>query len=146
MSGTLRDVEISPPTFDTFEESLEYAERFRQPQVFIDQFADLLRNGLKFSARLKYDQWLSAAGSAVISAGQEAIKIGQAALIRDSELFKTIVHEEMHLRLIRKAREGRYFALNLVTDPDPSVEENYVEDIAVRYLRMYQRAFGKLKH
>jgi len=81
-----------------------------------------------------------------MSTGREAIKIGASALIRDSELFKTLIHEEMHLRLLRKARRGHHFALNLVTDPELSLEEDYVEAVGVRYLRMHERAFGRLKH
>ncbi len=146
MANILRDVEIAPPTFDTLEEALAYAERFRQPEVFIKEFVNSLGGRVRFSAELRYDDWLSAAGSAVISTGREAIKIGASALIRDSELFKTAIHEEMHLRLMKKAAEDRRFALDLVTDPDPSVEEHYVETVAIRYLRMYERAFGRLKH
>jgi hypothetical protein len=52
----------------------------------------------------------------------------------------------MHLRLLRKAKRGHHFALNLVTDPDLSFEEDYVEAVAIRCLRMHERAFGRLKH
>lgn len=141
-----RDGEISAPIFDTLEESLEYAQRFQHPQSFIDEFVKLLKGRIKLSAAPKYDSMLFASGSAVISQGREAIKIGWAGLKRDSELFKTLVHEEMHLRLMRKAGRDDRRALNLVTHPDVSVEEDYVEQIAVRYLRMYERAFGELKH
>lgn len=146
MSKPLRDVEISPPIFDKLEEALEYAERFQQPQLFVDAFVKAIRGRIKFSAPLKYDSHLAASGSAVISLGREMIKIGSAALIRDSELFKTLVHEEMHLRLAWKARRGNSFSLNLVTEPDVFAEENYVEQVAMMYLRRYERAFGKFKH
>ncbi|MDX2041317.1 MAG: hypothetical protein SF097_08710 [Acidobacteriota bacterium] len=146
MVKVLRDVEISPPTFETFEEALGYAERFQQPQAFVTRFVASLNGRLRFSAPIKFDSFLSASGSAVISPGREAIKIGEAALVRDSELFKTLVHEEMHLRLIRKAREGSQRALNFVTDPQIATEEDYVERIAVRYLRMYESAFEKFNH
>lgn len=146
MAKVLRDVEISPPTFDTLEEALEYAERFQQPQLFVDQFVALFKWRLRFSALLKFDSLLSASGSAVISPGRETIKLGEAALIRDSELFKTLIHEEMHLRLRRKARKGNKSALEIVTNPDLLVEEDYVERTAIRYLKMYETAFGKFKH
>jgi hypothetical protein len=146
MAKVLRDVEISPPVFDTLEEALEYAERFQEPQLFIDEFVNAHRSKVKFSAPLKYDSRLAASGSAIISPGREAIKIGSIALIRDSELFKTIIHEEMHLRLARKARRGSPFSLNLVTEPDAFVEEEYVERIAAKCLSRYERAFGKFKH
>jgi len=146
MTKILRDVEIAPPTFNTLQEALAYADRFSQPKIFIEEFANSLGRRVRLSADLRYDAWLSAAGSAVISAGHEAIKIGRAALIRDSKLFKTVVHEEMHLRLMRKARRGNHLALNLVTDPDLSVEEDHVEAVAIRYLRMHERTFGKFRH
>lgn len=141
-----RDVEISAPAFDSLEESLEYTRRFQNPQGFIDEFVKLLKGRIKLSADPKYDSRIMASGSAIISRGQEAIKIGLAGLICDSELFKTLVHEEMHLRLIRKAERSNLRILNIVTNPDVSVEEDYVEQIAVRYLRMYEGAFGKFKH
>lgn len=141
-----RDVEISAPTFDSLEESLEYTQRFQNPQRFIDEFVKFHKGRIELSALPKYDSRITASGSAVISQGQEAIKIGLAGLIRDSELFKTLAHEEMHLRLIRKARRNNLRVLNIVTHPEVSVEEDYVEQIAVRYLRMYERAFGKFKH
>ncbi len=146
MAKGLRDVEISPPVFDTLEEALEYAQRFQRPQSFIDEFVKLLKGRIELSADPKYDPRLLATESAVISEGREAIKIGRSGLIHDSELFKTLIHEEMHLRLIRKARRDNRCALNIVTYPDVSVEEDYVERIAVRYLRMYERASGKFKH
>jgi hypothetical protein len=146
MAKVLRDVEISPPTFESLEEALEYAERFQQPQAFVDQFVASLKSKLRFSAPLKFDPWLSASGSAVISPWREAIKIGEAALVRDSELFKTLVHEEMHLRLIRKARNGSPKALEIVTNPNLLIEEDFVERIAIRYLKMYEAVFGKFKH
>jgi len=146
MAKVLRDVEISPPIFNTLEEALEYAERFQRPELFIDEFVNAIRSRVKFSAQLKYDSRLAASGSAVISPGRETIKIGAAALIRDSELFKTIIHEEMHLRLARKTRRGNPFSLNLVTAPDAFAEEDYVERIATKCLRHYERAVGKFKH
>lgn len=146
MVKVLRDVEISPPTFDTLEEALAYADRFRQPQLFIEQFAASLKGRSRFSAPLNFDPWLSASGSAVISPGREVIKVGETALIRDSELFKTLVHEEMHLRLIRRARNGNQKALEIVTDPDLLAEEDFVERIAIRYLKMYEAVWGEFRH
>lgn len=95
---------------------------------------------------MRFDRWLAASGSAVLTDGAAAIKIGEKGLVRDSELFKTLVHEEIHLRLIRKARRGRPRALDLVTNPDALVEEDYAERVAVRYLRCYERRYTRLKH
>lgn len=146
MKKWLRDVEISPPTFDSLAEALEYRQRFQQPQRFIDDFVRGLQGRIKWSAERRYDKWLAASGSAIIAAGAEVIKLGEKALVRDSELFKTLIHEELHLRLIRRARRGKHHALDLVTDPQAAVEEDYVEQVAVRYLKLYEHSYGRLKH
>ena len=85
-------------------------------------------------------------GSAVIKANEEAIKVGVKALIRDSELFKTLFHEEAHLRLIKKARRGNPHAMEIVTHPDAFIEEDYAERIAIRYWQRYEKAFGVFRH
>jgi hypothetical protein len=103
-------------------------------------------SGIAFSANPVYEEGLLALGSAVITPPHEAIKIGKAGLVRDSELFKTLIHEEMHLRLMRKARNDNLNALLIVTSPDATVEEEYVERIAVRCMRLHERRYGKLKH
>jgi hypothetical protein len=131
---------------DSLEESLEYGQRFQDPAAYIDNFMRHLKGRIRFSAVPKFDAFLVAMGSAVIAINQEAIKIGGNALIRDSELFKTILHEEMHLRLFRKARKGNERALEMVTDPDTFSEEDYAERVALRYWRMYERTFGKFRH
>jgi hypothetical protein len=50
------------------------------------------------------------------------------------------------LRLMRKARNDNLNALLIVTSPDATVEEEYVERIAVRCMRLHERRYGKLKH
>jgi hypothetical protein len=86
----LRDVEIAPPTHNSLEESLEYGQRFQDPAGYVAEFIGKLKGRIRFSAVPKFDPFLAAMGSAVIRANEEAIKIGVNALIRDSELFKTI--------------------------------------------------------
>ncbi len=66
-----RDVEISAPTFDSLEESLEYTRRFQNPQEFIDEFVKLHKGRIELSADPKYDPRIIASGSAVILQGQE---------------------------------------------------------------------------
>lgn len=65
---------------------------------------------------------------------------------KSHRLLKTLIHEELHLRLIRKARWGSHHALDLVTDPNVAAEEDYVEQVAVRYLKLYERRVGRLRH
>jgi RHS repeat-associated protein len=142
----LREVEISSPEFSTLDERLEYGERFSRPQEFVDDFVRDLKGNTRLSEQPTYDPRLSASGSAVISEGEQAIKVGRSGLIRDSELFKTVFHEEGHLRQIIKARRGNIRALDLVTHPDSALEEVYVESMALRYLRLYERTFGRFRH
>jgi hypothetical protein len=140
------DIETSPPVFETLEEALEYGQRFQYPQGYIDDFAGRVMGGVSFSSWPRYDSRLAACGSAVVTGGREAIKIGRRALIRDTELFRTLAHEEIHLRLMRKARLGNRRALDLVTDPDPAVEEDYAERVAERFLKKYERMSGRFRH
>lgn len=133
---------ITPPTFET----LEYGRRFEQPERFIEGFVQDLKGSVKLSTTPRYDRRLASFGSAVLAEGREAIKLGRGALVRDSELFKTIFHEEIHLRLMRKARQGQRRPLGLVMHPDVAEEEDYAERVAARYLRAYERRFGQFKH
>lgn len=139
-------LDLPVPTFETLDEALAYGQRFYDPQQFIDEFIARLKGHARLSAAPRYDALLVASGSAVIAARREAIKIGRAALLRDTELFKTIFHEELHLRLMQRARPGNMHALELVTHPDIFAAEEYVELVAARYLRQYELKFGRFKH
>jgi hypothetical protein len=140
-----RETEIEPPTFEKIEEFHEYARRRDEPQKFLDEFIAQLK-GIKPSVKPIFDAKLINAGSVTVVAGKEKMRIGEKALIRDSELFKTVFHEEGHLRLRRKASKDIRRALELVTNPDRFPEEEAVEKAAIRYLRFYERRFGKFKH
>lgn len=140
-----REIEIEPPIFDRIEEFYEYAVRRDEPQKFIDEFVGNLK-GLKPFVKPIFAGKLLNAGSARVEIGKERIRLGEKALIRDSELFKTIFHEEMHLRIMKKAVDGNFRALNLVTDPNRFLEEYYAEKVALRYFRFYERKFGMFKH
>ena len=119
---------------------------FNSLRVFLDEFIAQLRGRVRFTVTPCFDTRLAASGSTTWEAGQEAIKIGASGLIRDTELFKTLVHEEMHLRLWRKAQRDQYRALEFLTVSDESLEEDYVERVAVRYLRSYEKRWGRFKH
>ncbi len=140
-----REIEIEPPTFETIEEFYEYAERRNEPQKFIDEFVAQLK-GLKPSVKPLFDDNLLNAGSARVETGKERIRLGEKALIRDSELFKTIFHEELHLRIMQKAIDGNWRTLDLVTSPHRFLEEYYAEKVALRYFRFYEKKFGNFKH
>ncbi|MCX8138757.1 MAG: hypothetical protein N3E46_03640, partial [Gemmataceae bacterium] len=64
-------------------------------------------------------------------------------LVSRRELLDTIIHEETHHRLWRRAQRGSARAWNKIADID--VEETYVEEVAYRFLRLqdYLKSIGK---
>ena len=93
------------------------------------------------------------AGAATTVSGMERIRVGYDAIIRDSELFATIFHEEMHLRVMQKAlrdqAKGKIKAtskwIDLHTGPR-ILEEDYIEAVARRYLRKYEDKLEAFAH
>lgn len=132
LAGRLREVEVSPPPFDSLDDWHLYKERYNDPQAFIDDF--LKRTEMNFETKFHptFDKKLQSSGKAKIG---EASLIGERALVRDSELFKTIAHEELHQRLAQRATRGSERAQKLREVLD--VEEDYVESVAVRYYKKY---------
>jgi hypothetical protein len=143
----IRNVEIGKPIFETYADKVRYEKARQIPQEYINGFVQshFLSRGMRFAVQPIYDNITyrkGTAGTAVVSKGHEAIKIGTA-ILRDSELFKTIIHEEMHLRLEMRCREGSIKSLEIITRPETGLkaidgryfrsEEEYVEEIALRY-------------
>ena len=83
-------------------------------------------------------------GGAITTPGQEAINIGEVALRRDSELFKTLVHEEYHHILARRAMEGSKRAGKILENLD--FEERFVERNAIRVYNNYIKKYGEFEH
>jgi hypothetical protein len=148
----LREVDISLPNFASYAEWFAYRQARQNPQVYIDRFVANLK-GVRPSVAPEYDAFLERAGvcgsatiSSTIAMRVDRIRIGTAYL-RDSELFKTIFHEEMHIRVRNYALQGRQHHLRLATDPlNDILEEEYVEDVAIRYYNMYIRRYGAFAH
>lgn len=155
-----RNVAIGKPLFDTYAEKVRYEQSRQIPQDYINTFVQMyfLSRGLNFIAQPLYDDITyrkGTAGAAVISKGYEAIRIGTA-ILRDSELFKTIVHEEIHLRLEIRRRRGSIKSLDIMTRPEMGLwdargwylrsEEEYAETTAVRYYQQYIIKYGKFDH
>jgi len=147
-----RETEITPPDFkklydddyEAYTALQNYYFARHDIQQFIDRFvADL--QGVKPSVRPVYNRNLSklVSGRVLLRPERQSIEIGSGYL-RDSELFKTIFHEEMHVRLYLRARESSLRAKKIISDID--VEEEYVENVALRYFRFYVRQYGKFEH
>ncbi|BBB62286.1 hypothetical protein UNDKW_4013 [Undibacterium sp. KW1] len=143
-----REVEVSRPDFAHPDDYFAYTERYADPRGFVDDFVSQMK-GIKPSVDPLYDPKLTSYGSALVApqvpVGSEVLRIGKSALIRDSELFKSIWHEEMHIRLGRQAQLGNWKAMELTTGPLIH-EEIYVERVATRYAKLYQMKHGQFNH
>ncbi|VAW62462.1 hypothetical protein MNBD_GAMMA08-1541 [hydrothermal vent metagenome] len=104
-----REIEIESPSFESLNDYFEYGQRFENPQSFINEFIINQKINVNFSFKPKFDSNIVSSGKARI--GKETL-IGEKALVRDSELFKTLAHEEGHQRLkIRAVKEQLKFDL-----------------------------------
>jgi hypothetical protein len=146
LAAKAREVEIAKPPFGSLDEFLEHSARYENPQGFIDNFVENLKGNVHLSQRPQYNPLFTEfkPGSAIVTPGQESINIGETALHRESELFKTIFHEEGHLRLAAKAQRGNQKALSRISSLD--AEEEYVERVAVRYYERYVKKYGGFKY
>jgi hypothetical protein len=61
-------------------------------------------------------------------------RIGRGSLVSRRELLDTIIHEETHHRLWRRAQAGSVRAWNKIVDL--AAEEAYAENVAYRFLRL----------
>ncbi|RKI37803.1 hypothetical protein D7Y27_24905 [Corallococcus sp. AB004] len=134
LPAKLREVEVSPPSFSDRDDWYTYKDRYSDPQAFVDDFIENQPMNVEFTFKPTYDPRLQSSGKAKLG---YASLIGEKALVRDSELFKTLAHEEMHQRLWRRLERGSERAKKLTETLD--IEEDYVESVAVRYYRMWSR-------
>jgi hypothetical protein len=112
--------------------------RYRNPQAWIDHVieTDSALSGVALSFHPRYSGRLEACGQATLvgpgAAGSTTI--GRPSLASRRELLDTIIHEETHHRLWRRAQAGGARAWNKIADID--VEEAYVEAVAFRFLSL----------
>lgn len=161
-AGSLaRDVDVTPPVFQDYAEKVKWQHAQQYPQEYIDNFVSVVDQSGKVVGgnfrnvrltkqpqfrQLTFDKGQS--GAAIVTKGKEASFIGTA-IRRDSELFKTIAHEEMHLRLAERVRRLGGAGVDntwsqIIRDID--LEEEYVEAVAVRYYRMFVAKNGPFPH
>lgn len=125
-------------------------DRYRNPQAWIDRIIEtdpaLARVTLSYHPR--YSGHLEAHGQATLEElGMPGYtSIGRPSLSSRRELLDTIIHEETHHRLWRRAQAGSVRAWNTIADID--VEESYVEEVASRFLRLqdHLKSTGKKRH
>ena len=118
----------------TSKDWFRYRQRYQNPQQFIDNFIISYRIRVKFTFPPIFCSDLISFGKARIG---EFTQIGKKALIRDSELFKTLIHEEIHHRIAARERRSNLKAQRLRSSL--ALEENYADEVASRYLRMKSR-------
>jgi len=126
--------EIAPPGFSCLEDWFKYRQRYQNPQQFIDDFIIQKHIRVRFTFPPTFELNLASFGKARIG---EFTKIGKKALVRDSELCKTLIHEEIHHRLAARERQGDIKARKLRASL--ALEENYADEAANRYFRLKSR-------
>ncbi|OWQ46363.1 hypothetical protein CDL60_12820, partial [Roseateles noduli] len=143
-----REVEVKPPQFDNLDDWYAYREARLDGAKYVDDFISDLKGNARLTVQPEFRQGTNYGGALTFPAvpvGSQKAFVGEMALVRDSELFTTIFHEEMHVRIGERAAAGNVRALDLVTGPLIR-EENYVESVATRYARMYQNKYGPFQH
>lgn len=111
--------------------------RYRHPQAWIDLVVDTdpALAHVKLSYPPRYASRLKAYGRATLEEPglPGYTSIGRPSLISRRELLDTIIHEEVHHRLWRRALAGNSKAWDKIADLE--VEEDYVEEVTRRFLR-----------
>jgi hypothetical protein len=112
--------------------------RYRHPQEWIDCVieTDSALTNVKLSYPPRYSSRLGAYGRATLEGPGTPghTTIGRPSLVSRRELLDTILHEEVHHRLWRRAKDGNIRAWNKIADL--AVEEAYVEEVAYRFMRL----------
>jgi len=112
--------------------------RSKHPQAWIDLIVatDFALANVKLSYPPRYASRLRAYGRATIEEPglPGSTSIGRASLVSPRELVDTIIHEELHHRLWTRAMRGSQRAWRKIADL--AVEEEYVEEVTRRFLRL----------
>jgi hypothetical protein len=115
--------------------------RYRTPQAWIDHVIamDPALARVRLSYHPRYSGRLEAHGQATLEEPGVPgyTSIGRPSLSSRKELLDTIIHEETHHRLWSRAQGGSRRAWEKIADID--LEEDYVEGVAFRFLRLQDR-------
>jgi hypothetical protein len=113
-------------------------KRYQNPQAWIDHViaTDPALSGVRLSSHPRYSGPLTAHGQATLEEPGVPgyTSIGRPSLSSRREPLDTIIHEETHHRLWKRAQAGGVRAWDTIADID--VEEAYVEEVAFRFLRL----------
>ena len=112
--------------------------RYRHPQAWIDKVVaeDSMLKNVRLSYVPRYSGRLKFFGSAkrTISGIGGNTLIGRKSLVSRAELIDTIIHEELHHRVWKRAMRGR--EKDMIRIGDRTIEEPYVEAATSRFMRM----------
>ena len=112
--------------------------RYRNPQAWINKVIDqntILKN-VRLSYRPRYSSRLRHFGLAIRtpSGFDDRTLVGRKSLVSRAELIDTIIHEELHHRIWKRAIRGR--EKDMIRIEDRTIEEAYVVAAASRFTRM----------
>jgi hypothetical protein len=112
--------------------------RYRNPQAWIDKVVsqDPTLQNVRLSFPPSYSSILRFFGSAkrtITGIGAKTL-IGRTSLVSRVELIDTIIHEELHHRIWKRAIRGR--EKDIMKIGDRTLEEAYVVVAAARFMRM----------
>jgi hypothetical protein len=117
---------------------LKGGARYRNPQAWINKVVDqntILKN-VRLSFRPRYSSRLRHFGLAIrtLSGFDDRTLVGRKSLVSRAELIDTIIHEELHHRIWKRAIRGR--EKDMIRIGDRTIEEVYVVAAASRFTRM----------
>jgi hypothetical protein len=115
--------------------------RYKHPQAWIDSIvqSDPALANVKLTYPPRYAGRLRACGRATLEEPglPGYTSIGRPSLVSRRELVDTIIHEELHHRLWKRAMNGSQRAWRRIADL--AVEEEYVEAVTYRFLGLQDR-------
>ena len=112
--------------------------RYRNPQAWIYKIVsqDAALKNVRISHPPKYSSQLRHFGLAIrtLSGSGARTLIGRKSLVSRAELIDTIIHEELHHRIWKRAMRGR--EKDMMRIGNRTIEEAYVEAATNRFMRM----------
>jgi hypothetical protein len=112
--------------------------RYRNPQAWIDKIVsqDAALKNVRISHPPKYSSQLRHFGLAIrtLSGSGARTLIGRKSLVSRAELIDTIIHEELHHRIWKRAMRG--LEKYMMRIGNRTIEEAYVEAATNRFMRM----------
>jgi hypothetical protein len=112
--------------------------RYGNPQAWIDKVVaqDAILKNVRLSHPPRYSSQLRHFGLATrtLSGFGDKTLIGRKSLVSRAELIDTIIHEELHHRIWKRAMRG--LEKDMMRIGDRAVEEAYVEAATSRFMRM----------